>query len=153
MRGRFPRMPPAGRARPYSRRSCWGHPSSGPREGIVPLPVAALADHLPEDISGEERDIRRTFSEPAHQIWIPLRSERNVHAHAISFAHELVLEIAPHSIKHLELEAAGRDLILLRKSLRLLDNGFVVRRDARIVSVAHEGVHASIVFCVHLLLY
>src|ERR1700674_3286723 len=137
MRRRFPRTPPAGRARPCNRRSYSGHPWSDLREGIVPLPVAAFADHLPEDISGEECDVCGTLCEAAHQIWVPLRSEGDVNPHAIPLAHELVLQIAPHSVQHLELEATGRDLSLLRESLRLSDDGFVVRRDAGIVPVLH----------------
>src|ERR1700694_476246 len=112
MRRRCLQTPPAGRARPCTRRSYSGHPSSDRREGIVPLPVAAFADHLLEDIPGEECDVCGTLRETAHQIWIPLGSERDINPHAVSLTNELVLQIAPHAIQHLEFESIGRDVIL-----------------------------------------
>src|ERR1700687_771117 len=152
MRHRFPRTPPAGRARPCTHRWYSGHPWSDRREGIDPLPVAAFADQLPEDISGEERDVCGTLREAAHQIWIPLRSEWDVNPHAISLAHELGRQIAAHSIQHLKLEATGRNLVLLGESLRLFDDCFVVRRDAGIIPILHESMHAPNVTRVHILL-
>src|ERR1700737_5173212 len=152
MRHRFPRTPPAGRARPCTPRWYSGHPWSDRREGIVPLPTAAFADHLPEDISGEEPHLCGAPREAAHQIWIPLRSEWDVNPHAISLAHELGLQIAAHSIQHLKLEASGRNLMLPGESLRLFDDRFIVRRDAGIVTILHESVHAPNVTRVHILL-
>ena len=117
-----------------------------------PMLAPATADHLLEDTSSEECHVGGTLREAAHQVRIPLRSERNVHPHAIAFAHKLILKIASHSVEHLKLEATRRDLILLRESLRFLDDRFIVRRDSRIVPFQHQLVHAANVVGIDVLL-
>src|SRR6476659_287189 len=97
--------------------------------------VRVSRDHFLQHAGGHKRDIRWTLGETAHEIRIPLRSERHVHAHTVSLAHELVLQIAADTVEHLKLEAIGLDVILDRKTLRLANHSFVVSRDARIMTL------------------
>src|SRR5688572_26015856 len=101
------------------------------------------AQHLFDDVAGHERDVCGTFGEPAHQIRIPLRAERHVHAHPVALTNELVLQIATHAVEHLKFIPVARDRVLRRKMLRFGNDALVMRRDAGIVAVRHERVHAA----------
>jgi len=57
-----------------------------------------------EKIFQNEDRVGGAFGEAAHQIRIPLRSKRDVDAHAPSVANELLLQIAADSVEHLKLE-------------------------------------------------
>ena len=57
-------------------------------------PCCRRVHSLPQ-ILQHKPDVRRTFSQPAHQVGIPLSSEGNVDPHAVPFPHELLLEIIP----------------------------------------------------------
>src|SRR5450759_5700368 len=136
-------MRPAGRVPPCTRRSYSDRLSRGRGEGICPSSAAAFADHLLEQVSGEKRDVRGALSETPHEIRIPPRSKWNVHPHAVAFTDQLVLEVAAHSVEHLELVALGRDVVGQGEPLRLIDDGFVVGGDAGVVPPQHQLVHAA----------
>ena len=48
------------------------------------LPVYLCTCLPPEKIRNEEPNIGRTLREAAHEVWIPVRAERNIHTHWIA---------------------------------------------------------------------
>src|SRR5215212_8473165 len=88
--------------------------------------VAAIADHLLEQIAGQKRDVRWALGQAAHQIRVPLSSKGNVHTHPVAFANKAVLQITSNPVKHLEFVARRRYLILPDKPLRLSYDRLVV---------------------------
>src|SRR4051812_46293226 len=48
----------------------------------------AATERFAHDVAHDERHVGGSFRETTHQVWIPLRSERNVHAHSPALAHE-----------------------------------------------------------------
>ena len=49
----------------------------------------------------------------AHVIRVPLRAIRHVDAHRVALRDEALVQVAAHAVEHLELEAIGRDLVLV----------------------------------------
>src|SRR5256885_11120045 len=56
-------------------------------------------------------------------IGVPLGAERDVHAHVVSLAPQPELQVAPHPVQHLKLEARGLED---RKSTRLNSSHLVI---------------------------
>ena len=52
----------------------------------------------------QEDHIRRTLRQPPHEVGIPLRAERHIHPHPVAFLDQRTLQIAAHSVEHLELK-------------------------------------------------
>src|SRR6185503_15199651 len=139
----FLRMPAASNALQCSRRQYWHRPWSDPRGGTDPSLAPVSPHHLLHDVSRDEGDVSWTLGEPPHEIRIPLRAEWHIHAHAITLAHQLLLEIAPYAVEHLEFELVVFDVALAGKPLHFSHDCFVVRCDAGIVPVGEEGAHAA----------
>src|ERR1035437_7842444 len=146
---------PAGNAPPRSRRRLTHRPFRIPEEGAGrgsrgPAPLALPpAGKLPQDVSRHEDEVRRTLGETAHEIWIPLRAERHVDAQPVALTRELLLEIAPHAVEHLEFETRALDPLLGGKRGRDRDDGGIVGRDAQIGRALHQRLHAGDVVAVH----
>ncbi len=51
-----------------------------------------------EEVSGQEENVGRAFSQAAHKVGVPLRSKRNIDAHLVALVHQVALQIAAHSI-------------------------------------------------------
>src|SRR6266542_4348597 len=111
------------------------------------------ADHFLDDVAGEERNVGRPLCQPAHEIRIPLRAERNIDAHAVALANQRVLKIAANSVEHLELEARRLDRLLDGEALRLANECFVMCCDAGIIAVEHELTHAADIVVINLFLF
>ena len=114
--------------------------------------VVIPADHFLQHVASDERNIRRTLGEPAHEIRIPLRSEWNVDTHPVSVAHELFLEVAPHSVQHLKLESVRSDVVLACEAPGFPHHSLVVSCDSGVVTVEHQLPHAAEIRIVDLLL-
>src|SRR4051812_33076718 len=132
---RSPRTRRAARARPCIRQWCSRRLWSDRQDGTdLPSAFAAsrqLRHHAPRD----ERDVRRAFSQPAHEVGIPLRAERHIDTHAIALPHELLLEVAPYTVEHLELEPTRIDAVRLHEGLGGVDDARIVRGDAGVIPV------------------
>src|SRR5687768_13896653 len=92
--------------------------------------MLAATHHLAEDVARDEGDVRRPLGQPAHEVRIPLRAERDVDTHPVAVAHEALLQVPAHAVQHLELVSVGPDRPLLGEPLRLDDEPLVVRREA-----------------------
>jgi hypothetical protein len=70
--------------------------------------------------SHEEEKIRRTFSHPTCQIWVPRLAVRKIHTHLVPHGHKFGLTISANAIEHLELPrlvpmlCGGEDLLKAR---------------------------------------
>src|SRR6185312_7928950 len=113
----------------------------------------SAAHHLLDDVAGHERDIGGTLCEAAHEVRIPLCTERNIAPHPPALADDLLLQVAANPVQHLEFEAIGLDVVLACELLHLLDYDFVVRGDAGIGTVQDETLHARDVIRVHVALF
>ena len=69
--------------------------------GVLPPVFPEAAEH--------ESDIRRPFSEAAHEVGIPLVAERHVDPHTVALLGEPELEVAADAVEQLELVAVRRD--------------------------------------------
>src|ERR1035437_92128 len=151
---RAPRAPPVANAPPRSRRRSSRHPFRIPEEGAdrasrVRAPGAGPpAGELARDLAGNEREVCRTLREAAHEILVPLRAERNVDAQPVAVARELVLQVAPHAVQHLELEARALDAMLGGEGFRERDDFGIVRRYAGVAAALHQRLHACDVVAV-----
>src|SRR5438105_7479132 len=110
-------------------------------------PLRAFAKWMPtkiltskEVLENEDR-IRRPLGETAHQVRIPFRAERDVHAHAPSIANELLLQIAADAVQHLKLERVGSDVLAPREGDRRVDHLRIVRRDSVIRPAPQHDLH------------
>src|SRR6476469_11157238 len=74
------------------------HHSRADATSLGTLAVIATVEHLTNHITRDKGEIRRALGEAAHEVRIPLRPEWNVHAHAIPFPNEPLLEITTHAI-------------------------------------------------------
>src|SRR5437762_1939860 len=69
-------------------------------QNIRVLPLALALKHILQ----HEPDVRGSLRQAAHEIGIPGLAVRDIDAHAVAVAHELLLQVAAHAIEHLELE-------------------------------------------------
>ena len=80
----------------------------------------------------QEERVGRPLGEPAHEVRIPRRSVRHVHADPVAIRDQPALQIAPDSVEHLELEPLRADSALAHIAAGLGLNALVVRRHRRI---------------------
>jgi hypothetical protein len=103
----------------------------GARRAGGPRPVRAPpAEGLAHDVAGHEHEVGRALGQAPHEVRVPARPERHVHAHPVAVGHELLLQVAPDAVEHLELEAVGADVLGRGVPLGLGDDGLVVRGEA-----------------------
>src|SRR4029077_8199737 len=81
----------------------------GPDRRRGERPAAALGratppENLPEQIFGDEQNIRRTLGQEAHQVRIPLGAEGNINPHAPTLLHQTTLQVTTDAVEHLEFE-------------------------------------------------
>src|SRR4051812_44136322 len=107
-----------------------------------PILVTAITYHFLDDVASDESDVGRPLGEASHQIWIPLRAERDIDAHAITFPNQSVLQISADPIEYLKLIATRSAGLLFCESPGLPDDRFVVSGETRIVPLEHQVVHA-----------
>jgi len=71
-------------------------------------PEAALAkseqrpSSLPQHLPGDEQHVRGALRQSPHEVRIPLRAKGNIHPKPITFAYQLLLQVAAHAVQHLE---------------------------------------------------
>src|SRR6185503_19037500 len=80
----------------------------------------------------EEAEVGRPLRQAAHEVGKPLGPVRRGDEHLEPAAGEVELQLGPHAVEHLELEAVARDSRLLREADRVLDDPLVVSRDRRV---------------------
>lgn len=68
--------------------------------------------------------------EAPHDVGIPVAAIRDVDSHAIPDTHQFVLKVAPHTVQHLKLKLVATDGLLLHEVFGLLDDSFIMIRDA-----------------------
>jgi len=102
-----------------------------------------------QDIFGDKQNICRAFCQAAHEIWIPLGSEGDVDADAPSFFDQALLQIAANAVKHLKLESIAGNVFADGEGFGLVNDGFVVGRQAMEDSAFHQGFHEFDVVGVH----
>ena len=61
-----------------------------PRDGTFGL--------RPQHVAGNEEYVGRALAQTPHEVWIPLRAERDVHAHPPAISHQALLQIAPDAV-------------------------------------------------------
>src|SRR5450756_1951719 len=83
-----------------------------------------------QQVLGEEEDVRGAFSQPAHEVGIPFATKRDVDANVVAFADQPALQIAAHSIEHLEFKMIGGDALILGIAFGGLDYRFIMRSQA-----------------------
>src|SRR6185437_16318297 len=110
------------------------------------------AEQFAHNVAGNERHVGRTLCQAAHEIRIPLRPERNIHTHVVALPHELFLQVATHSVEHLEFESFGADLVFPHEAPDPRDDRGIVRGQSRIVPLLQELFHAFQIGCIHILL-
>src|ERR1041384_8240964 len=88
------------------------------------------------EILHDEPDIRRAFSQPAHEVRIPVFPVRNIDSHVEPIAGELVLKISPDAIEHLKLKLLLANPFARGKFDRRIDHLRIVRGDAMINTAA-----------------
>src|SRR5579872_1056612 len=71
-----------------------------------------LAGLVAQKILRKEQNVRRPLRKTSHEVRIPFVSEGDVHAHVVAFCHQLSLQVAPHTIQHLEFETARSNPVL-----------------------------------------
>src|SRR5215213_7174235 len=76
-----------------------------------------------------EPHIRRTLSQPAHKIRIPVFPVRNIDPDIEPIARELSLKVAPHPVEHLELKLLFPDSLAPREVDSRIDHLRIVGRD------------------------
>src|SRR5829696_9162723 len=59
---------------------------------------------LTEKIRNKEPDIGWAFCKAAHEVWVPMRTERDVDTDRVALFDELFLQIAADAIQHLKLD-------------------------------------------------
>src|SRR5262249_47682415 len=93
----------------WTRRPCCGQVADSERATSSlpqgPSPAAFSSERFAYHVSRDEGHVRRTFGEAPHEIRVPLRTEGHVDPHSIAIVHQLLLEVAPHAVQHLKLEA------------------------------------------------
>src|SRR5436190_20947599 len=94
-----------------------------------------------EQILQNENRVCRPLCKSPHQVWVPLRSERDVDAHAPAVADQLFLKIAADAVKHLKLKCVISDLFGARECERGFDHLRVVRGDAVIGPALQQDLH------------
>src|SRR5579862_3373865 len=98
-------------------------------------PTSLVTSHLslatvplaPEQVAHDEKQIRRPFRQPPHEISIPLRPIRNIQADAPSLLDQRPLQAPPDAVEHLEFEAVCGNIVLAREGLGGRNDGVVVR--------------------------
>jgi hypothetical protein len=101
-----------------------------PQQGVPQAPRSQAAPQQPQTrppANRPEEHVRRALGQAAHEVGIPLRAERNVDPQAISLAHQLLLEIAAHTVEHLELVGDARNILGAGELLQLRNDLLVVR--------------------------
>src|SRR5829696_5776815 len=88
------------------------------------------------EILQHEPHIRRTLSEPAHEVRIPVFSVRNIDSHVVTIPGELMLKIPADTVEHLKLELFLPDPFARGKFNRRIDHLRIVRGDAVIDTTA-----------------
>src|SRR5918996_1201072 len=88
----------------------------------------------------EESDVRRPFRQPARQVWVPGRAERNVGADPVSHARKFLLEIGPDAVKHLYFEPSVSNAAQLGGSQPMLNELSIVSRQGRIVTLFEQPI-------------
>src|SRR5205823_12227385 len=92
-------------SRRRSARTSGSGPTPAPRPSCLRRgrPLSVRSSPAPRQIRQEEPEVRGTLREPAREIWVPLRAVRDVDPDRVPVPSELVLEIPPDTVKHLEL--------------------------------------------------
>src|SRR5260370_39357374 len=89
------------------------------------LAGACLSEQVLQDKHGVGRSLRET----PHQVWIPLRAKRNVNPATPALFDQLQLQIAPHTVKHLEFKGGSGDFFFLAVCDRRADHPLIMRSD------------------------
>src|ERR1035437_27780 len=84
----------------------------------------------PEQVLGNKPNIGRTLGKPPHEVRIPLGSEWNIDSNSPSLSCQLLLQVAPDPVQHLELKRVRRNALDFRPALDFRDNRFIVSRQA-----------------------
>src|ERR1035437_1313814 len=74
---------------------------------------------LAGDAAQEEHHVGRAFSQAAHEVRVPLATIGHVDPDPIARLDELLLQVAPDAVEHLELELVTAQPLPDRKSTRL----------------------------------
>src|ERR1041385_4069970 len=92
-------------------------------ESLVPLCGRGLAFC---QVLQHEPDIRRSLSQPAHEVRIPVFPVRDIDSHVESVAGQLPLQITPDTVKHLKLELLFPNSLAGREFHRGIDHFWIV---------------------------
>ena len=98
------------------------------RISVYTIRIMALAEEAAQD----EQHVRRPLGQASHEVRVPLGAVRHVDPHPVALGHQPALEVAPHAVQHLELEAVRADAALARGGADALDHLRIVGRDARV---------------------
>src|SRR2546427_6524793 len=128
-----------------------------PRSTLFPYTTlfrspSARSYGLLHDAAQQERDVGGALGETAHEVRIPLFPERDVDADGPAVAPQRALQVAPHAVQHLELEAARHDAAPARERLRVRDDPDVVGRDPGVGTALEQLLHAADVARIHVAL-
>src|SRR5947209_3415761 len=100
-----------------------------------------------EHIFQNEPDVRGAFSQPPHEIRIPVLAIRHIDAHVVAIIRQLRLKVAAHAIEHLKLESFFTYSLTLGVINRGIYHLRVMRCNAVIDARREQSFHhANVVF-------
>jgi hypothetical protein len=94
-----------------------------------------------EKILGQEQNIRWPLRQTPHKVGIPLGAERDINPHAPAILYQTLLQVAPYAVQHLKLEGVMRDRLARGESFGLVNDGFIVGREAVVDAALHQSLH------------
>src|SRR5215472_8805351 len=99
-----------------------------------------VADSLLEQVTEDEEHVGWPFSEPAHEVSLPLAAVGNIKPHPVAPAQQTALQLTLDAVQHLILEA-GADLMGTRQSLCSSDHAAIVSCDSMIDAAQQQLLH------------
>src|SRR5262245_45756731 len=86
----------------------------------------------PDDRSGKKNGIARIFADPAHRMWPPIATERDIKPDAMTCLSQRLSDVFTHAQEHLEFPLISRPTAVAGTAYRMIMEPSVVRGDDRI---------------------